>query len=63
LFLCYSIVGYRGNLVYRAVASMPLSVTGGRFSWEAPTMQILKYVQNRVHMESIFVNVDGLSDS
>jgi hypothetical protein len=37
-------VGYRGNLVYRVVASIPLSVTCGRFSWEAPTLLLILIV-------------------
>jgi hypothetical protein len=32
-----TIVDYRGNLVYRVVASIPLWVTCVRFPWEAPT--------------------------
>jgi hypothetical protein len=32
-----TIVCYRGNLVYRVVASIPLWVTCGRFPREAPT--------------------------
>jgi hypothetical protein len=32
-----TIVGHRGNPVYRVVASIPLLVTCGKLSWEAPT--------------------------
>jgi hypothetical protein len=32
-----AIFGHRGNPVYRVVASIPLLVTCGRLSWEAPT--------------------------
>jgi hypothetical protein len=32
-----TIVGYHGNSVYRVVASIPVWVTCGRFSWKAPT--------------------------
>jgi hypothetical protein len=34
---CVTIVGYRGNSVYRVVASIPVWVTCGRFPWKAPT--------------------------
>jgi hypothetical protein len=36
-----TIVGYRGNLVYRVITSIPLWVTCGRFPWEAPTIYFL----------------------
>jgi hypothetical protein len=38
-----TIVGYRGNLVYRVVASIALWVTCGRFPWGAPTPSFLRY--------------------
>jgi hypothetical protein len=38
-----TIVGYRGNLVYRIVASIPLWETCGRFPWEAPTVSLYSH--------------------